>query len=243
MYLLLIVTKSKHTKIILNKKIMPYTRVLPEVAISEFTPRRRRFFLKHLARFLLLFESVKAKGSFLNNKRVIITAAPHQSSKDEYLMILMILALDIDVCYLSAKWTMRRIPNPFTKPKDVDNQGIPWPLGWLQEIVFRKFGAIPVDRKGNSGQYESVVQELREKDNFLLIITPEGRFDATRFRSSFLYLAKELNAEVMPVQIDYEHDALQFLDSLSLDGSEEEVIERLRHCFHGIKGKKSRFKA
>ena len=47
----------------------------------------------------------------------------------------------------------------------------------------------------------------------------------------------------MPVQIDYEHDALQFLDSLSLDGSEEEVIERLRHCFHGIKGKKSRFKA
>ena len=138
---------------------------------------------------------------------------------------------------------MRRIPNPFTKPKDIDNQGIPWPLGWLQEIVFRKFGAIPVDRKGNSGQYDSVVQELREKDNFLLIITPEGRFDATRFRSSFLYLAKELNAEVMPVQIDYEHDALQFLDSLSLDGSEEEVIERLRHCFHGIKGKKSRFKA
>ena len=59
----------------------------------------------------------------------------------------MILALDIDVCYLSAKWTMRRIPNPFVKPKDIDNQGIPWPLGWLQEIVFRKFGAIPVDKK------------------------------------------------------------------------------------------------
>ena len=222
---------------------MPYTRILPEVTISELTPRRRRFFLKHLARFLLLFERVKVKGSFLDNKRVIITAAPHQSSKDEYLMILMILALDIDVCYLSAKWTMRRIPFPFIKPKDIDNQGIPWPLGWLQEIVFRKFGAIPVDRKGNSGQFVSVVQELLERDNFLLIITPEGRFDATRFRSSFLYLAKELNAEVMPVQIDYEHNSLQFLDSLSLDGSEEEVIQRLRSCFDGIKGRKSRFKA
>ena len=68
---------------------MPYTRVLPEVTISELTPRKRRFFLKHLARFLLLFESVKAKGSFLDNKRVIITAAPHQSGKDEYLMILI----------------------------------------------------------------------------------------------------------------------------------------------------------
>ena len=64
---------------------MPYTKVLPEVTISELTPRKRRFFLKYLARFLLLFESVKAKGSFLDNKRVIVTAAPHQSGKDEYL--------------------------------------------------------------------------------------------------------------------------------------------------------------
>ena len=222
---------------------MPYTRVLPEVTISELTPRKRRFFLKYLARFLLLFETVKAKGSFLDSKRVIVTAVPHQSSKDEYLMILMILALDIDVCYLSAKWTMRRIPNPFISPKDIDKQGIPWPLGWLQEIIFKKFGAIPVDRKSNSGQYDSVVQELLKRDNFLLIITPEGRFDATRFRSSFLYLAKELGAEVMPVQIDYENGILQFLDSLCLDGTEEEVIKRLRFCFDGIKGRKSRFKA
>ncbi len=222
---------------------MPYTRVLPEVTISELTPRKSRFFLKYLARFLLMFESVKAKGFFLDNKRVIITAAPHQSSKDEYLMILMILALDIDVCYLSAKWTMRRIPIPLMKPKDIDKQGIRWPLGWLQEIIFRKFGAIPVDRKSNSGQYDSVVRELLKRDNFLLIITPEGRFDATRFRSSFLYLAKELNAEVMPVQIDYEHSTLKFLDSLSLDGTEEEVIQRLRNCFDGVKGRKSRFKA
>ena len=69
---------------------MPYTRVLPEVTISELTPRKRRFFLKYLARFLLLFETVKAKGSFLDNKRVIITAAPHQSSKDEYLMVCLL---------------------------------------------------------------------------------------------------------------------------------------------------------
>tara|TARA_B100000614_G_scaffold260525_1_gene287629 strand:+ start:750 stop:1418 length:669 start_codon:yes stop_codon:yes gene_type:complete len=220
---------------------MPYTKVLPEVTISTFTPRKKRFFLKYLARFLLLFESMKAKGSFLDNKRVIVTAAPHQSSKDEYLMVLMILALDIEVCYLSAKWTMRRIPNPFLKPKDIDNQGIAWPLGWLQEIIFKKFGAIPVDRRGRSGQYDSVLKELQSKESFLLIITPEGRFDATRFRSSFLYLAKELDADVMPVQIDYENDALQFLDSLSLKGSEEEVVRRLRLCFDGIKGRKSRF--
>ena len=222
---------------------MPYTKALPGVTISTYTPRKKRFFLKHLARFLLLFENVKAKGSFLDIKRVIVTAAPHQSGKDEYLMILMILALDIDVCYLSAKWTMRRIPNPFVKPKDIDKQGIAWPLGWLQEIIFRKLGAIPVDRKDNSGQYNSVVEELIKRDSCLLISTPEGRFDATRFRSSFLYLAKELQAEVMPVQIDYENHRLQFLNSLDLKGSEDEVIHRLRLCFAGVTGRKSRCKA
>ena len=179
----------------------------------------------------------------MDNKRVVLVAAPHQSSKDEYLMILIILALDVDVCYLSAKWTMRRIPNPFEKSKDIDEQGVRWPLGWLQEKVFRKFGAIPVDRKENSRQYDSVVKELRKRDSFLLIVTPEGRFDADRFRTSFLYIARELNAEVMPVQIDYENQIFNILESFEIDGDIEDVIKKLRIKFDGIKGKKSRFKA
>ena len=199
--------------------------------------------MKYLARFLLLFENIRPVGSFLDNKRVVLVAAPHQSGKDEYLMILIILALDVDVCYLSAKWTMRRIPNPFEKSKDIDDQGIKWPLGWLQEIIFRKFGAIPVDRKGNSGQYNSVIEELKKRDSFLLIVTPEGRFDATRFRTSFLFIAKELNAEVMPVQIDYENEIFNILESFNIEGDTESVVKNLRLKFDGIKGKKSRFKA
>ena len=131
-------------------------------------------------------------GKFLDNKRNIIVAAPHQSGKDEYLMIIMILAMDVEMCYLSARWTMRKLPNPYGKSKDIDEQGIRWPLGWLQEIIFRNLGAIPVDRKGSSGQYQSVVDELKKRDSFVLIIAPEARFDATRFRTSFIYLAKEL---------------------------------------------------
>ena len=199
--------------------------------------------MKYLARFLLLFENIRPVGSFLDNKRVVLVAAPHQSGKDEYLMILIILALDVDVCYLSAKWTMRRIPNPFEKSKDIDDQGIKWPLGWLQEIIFRKFGAIPVDRKGNSGQYDSVIEELKKRDSFLLIVTPEVRFDATRFRTCFLFIAKELNAEVMPVQIDYENEIFNILESFNIEGDTESVVKNLRLKFDGVKGKKSRFKA
>ena len=222
---------------------MTYTKILPDISVSYLTPRKKRFFLKYLARFLLLFENIRPVGSFLDNKRVVLVAAPHQSGKDEYLMILIILALDVDVCYLSAKWTMRRIPNPFEKSKNIDDQGIRWPLGWLQEIIFRKFGAIPVDRKGNSGQYDTVIEELKKRDSFLLIITPEGRFDAARFRTSFLFIAKELNAEVMPVQIDYENEIFNILESFNIEGDTESVVKNLRLKFDGVKGKKSRFKA
>ena len=222
---------------------MQGSKILPELNASELTPTKKRYFLKYLAEFLLKREEFSAKGNFLNSKNVVLVAAPHQSAKDEYFMFLIVMAMNIKICYLSAKWTMRRLPVPFLKPKDIDKQGIPWPLGWLQEIIFRKFGAIPVERKEGAGQYNSVVKELEKHDGFVLIVTPEGRFDPSRFRSSFLYIARELDAEVMPVQIDYEKRRFTLLPALDIEGTEEEVISRLRSLFDGIKGKHSRFEA
>ena len=222
---------------------MQGSKILPELNASELTPTKKRYFLKYLAEFLLKREEFSAKGNFLNSKNVVLVAAPHQSAKDEYFMFLIVMAMNIKICYLSAKWTMRRLPVPFLKPKDIDKQGIPWPLGWLQEIIFRKFGAIPVERKEKAGQYNSVVEELEKHDGFVLIVTPEGRFDPSRFRSSFLYIARELDAQVMPVQIDYDKRRFTLLPALDIEGTEEEVINRLRSLFDGIKGKHSRFEA
>ena len=222
---------------------MQGSKILPELNASELTPTKKRYFLKYLAEFLLKRENFSAKGNFLNSKNVVLVAAPHQSAKDEYFMFLIVMAMNIKICYLSAKWTMRRLPVPFLKPKNIDKQGIPWPLGWLQEIIFRKFGAIPVERKEKAGQYNSVVKELEKHDGFVLIVTPEGRFDPSRFRSSFLYIARQLDAEVMPVQIDYEKRRFTLLPALDIEGTEEEVINRLRSLFDGIKGKHSRFEA
>ena len=222
---------------------MQSSKVLPELKVSNFTPIKKRYFLRYIAEFLLKRENFSAKGNFLESKNVVLVAAPHQSAKDEYFMFLIVMAMNIKICYLSAKWTMRRLPVPFLKPKDIDKQGIPWPLGWLQEIIFRKFGAIPVERKEKAGQYNSVIEELKKRDGFVLIVTPEGRFDPSRFRSSFLYVARELGAEVMPVQIDYEKRCFTLLPALNIEGTEQEVIKRLRLLFHGIKGKHSRFEA
>ena len=47
----------------------------------------------------------------------------------------------------------------------------------------------------------------------------------------------------MPVQIDYENEVFNILESFNIDGNTECVIKNLRLKFDGIKGKRSRFKA
>ena len=47
----------------------------------------------------------------------------------------------------------------------------------------------------------------------------------------------------MPVQIDYENEVFNILESFDIDGETESVIKKLRLKFDGIKGKKTRFKA
>ena len=48
---------------------------------------------------------------------------------------------------------------------------------------------------------------------------------------------------MQPVQIDYENKRYKFLPSLNLEGSEKEIIQRLRLKYDGIKGKRYKFKA
>ena len=47
----------------------------------------------------------------------------------------------------------------------------------------------------------------------------------------------------MPVQIDYENEIFNILESFNIDGDTESVIKNLRLKFDGVKGSKSRFKA
>ena len=68
---------------------MQGSKALPELKASKLTPRKRRYFFKFIAEFLLRRENFSAKGNFLDNKNVVLVAAPHQSAKDEYFMVLI----------------------------------------------------------------------------------------------------------------------------------------------------------
>ena len=47
----------------------------------------------------------------------------------------------------------------------------------------------------------------------------------------------------MPIQLDYENKAYKFLPSFNYEGSEEEVVQRLRKIFDGVMGRYKRFVA
>ena len=57
---------------------MQSSKVLPELKVSNFTPIKKRYFLRYVAEFLLKRENFSAKGNFLESKNVVLVAAPHQ---------------------------------------------------------------------------------------------------------------------------------------------------------------------
>ena len=206
------------------------------------TAIRKRRILSLIAKPLLKLSGFKVTGSFPSNNRVILVAIPHTSVYDMYLMFLMVYTLGIDMNFLAAKWIFSRIASPFRLYTDPDKQGIPWPLGFIQKYIFIKAGGIPVVRSGKMNQLIIIINILKRKESFNLIIAPEGGITKTnKLKLGFIPLAKKLNAEVVPVQVDYKNKVFNFLDPLDLTQHKDKLVTELMVKFDGVVGKKSTY--
>ena len=211
--------------------------------IHEKTATKSRKLLSIIAKPLLKLSGFRITGSFPNNKRVILIAIPHTSFYDMYLMFLMVFTLGIDMNFLAAKWIFSRIASPFRLYTDPDKQGIPWPLGFIQKYIFIKAGGIPVVRSGKMTQLIFIISILKRKDSFNLIIAPEGGITNTNvLRLGFILLGKKLNADVVPVQVDYQNKVFNLLEPLDISQQKDELITELMMKFDGVVGKKSTYR-
>src|SRR5262249_36577520 len=71
------------------------------------------------------------------------------------------------------------------------------PLGWF----IRSMGGVPVDRSSPQGLVDSLAREVREHDEMLLSISPEGtRARRQQWKSGFYHLAREAK---VPICLSY----------------------------------------
>lgn len=75
--------------------------------------------------------------------------------------------------------------------------------GWL----LRRFGAVPATRvdEKNGGAVSRIVRDLKQWDKCMLLISPKGTIVKQEWRSGYYHIAKQLDAHLLVVGLDYEH--------------------------------------
>ena len=218
--------------------------MIENFTVHQKTARKKRFLLKFLAPILLKLSGFEIKGSFPDNERVVLIAVPHTSFYDMYIMFLMVYTLGVDINYLAAKWIFTRIASPIRFYTDPDRQGIPWPLGLFQKKLFIKSGGIPVVRSRNENQVPKIITELNKKKGFNLVIAPEGGITKNNtLRLGFIPIATELNADVVPIQVDYQNKVFNFLPPIDQNKDKDQLIKKLMESFHDVVGKNKTYNA
>ncbi|MEE2877048.1 MAG: 1-acyl-sn-glycerol-3-phosphate acyltransferase [Candidatus Neomarinimicrobiota bacterium] len=209
--------------------------------------RAHRWFLSRLARILLYLSNWRVKGSVPDFSKLIVIGAPHSSLLDAYYVLLAVWALDVKVNFLGAVWMFSRLPILDALNGDNDNPdiyGIRWPLGWLQKIIVRKLGGIPVYRSSPQGTVNQLAETIHETDNIVLMMAPEGGMAPTKkFKSGFYVLSRNLDLPILPIQFDYDNRCFNLLEAFHPSGNVEDDMKHLRALFDRVEGKNHTFMA
>ena len=205
--------------------------------------QKKRRILGPTGRLLLKVFNWNIEGEIPDLKKMILIGLPHTAMRDAWYALLAVWALDLKINFFGAAWVFTRLPSLFSISKNLDRQGIPWPLWWLQKYLMLKLGGIPVYRVNSRGLIRGAVEEFKMIDNYILLIAPEGGVEAVdKFRSGFYYLAKGLNIPYVPIEIDFKNRRFGIQEPKFINGTFEQESERVAKLFDGVNGATRTFK-
>ena len=153
--------------------------------------------------FLKFFGWTFESHSPVVNKCVLI-AAPHTSNWDFPMMLAYGFKLNLKYSWLG-KHTL-----------------FFGPLG----LLMRKLGGIPVDRSKKNDYVSALSEEIRNKENCILIIPPEGtRSRVEYWKSGFLYIARTARVPIVFGKLDYSRKKLSFSQHICSSLSNEKIMK------------------
>ncbi|MSR06777.1 MAG: acyltransferase [Gemmatimonadetes bacterium] len=150
---------------------------------STFTyPRRGTRFGHALARWLLSLGGWRVEGALPDEPRFVLIVAPHTSNWDFLVGILAMFAIGLRCSWLG-KHTLFRFP---------------------AGPIMRWMGGEPVDRSTNKGTVETAVDLFRQREQWVLTLTPEGtRKRVDQWKTGFYKIAVGAGVPIVPVTFDY----------------------------------------
>ncbi|HFB54970.1 MAG TPA: glycerol acyltransferase [Hellea balneolensis] len=149
--------------------------------LSPSTPLKTNPVTRALGYVVLKMAGWRIVGTFPDEKKLLIIAAPHTSNWDYILAMAAKLYVGVRVRYL------------MKKELDV------WPLS----ILVRGLGGIPVERGTKTDIIEQTCDWLNGQDQAWLGMSPEGtRSKTAHWKTGFLRIAQGANLPIVVVGID-----------------------------------------
>lgn len=174
--------------------------------------------MKYLARFILYtLWGFKKKGNFPKDlNKYIIIAAPHTHWLDFPLAMLVKFAESLKVNFIGKA--------SLFKP----------PFGW----IFRALGGAPVDRSKSENRVEAIANIFKERDHFILGLSPEGtRQKVDKWKTGFYYIAKTANVPIVMATMNFEHKEFKISEPFYPTDNKDEDFKVFENYFKGVKGK------
>ncbi len=173
--------------------------------LGDQLPRRGSAFFARIARGVLRVFGWQLPGEFPNCRKLVIIAAPHESNWDFVLAMLVLFSLRLRMNWLGKHTLFRGLAGA--------------PMRWL--------GGIPVDRTAPGGVVEQAAERIRQADQFVLAIAPEGtRSLVEGFKSGFYHIARAAEVPILPVRVDYANRRLVLMDTVTpIDDAERGLAE------------------
>lgn len=173
-------------------------------------------------KFICLFIYKRILGwTFTNSypkdlKKYVIIAAPHTSTYDFPLGILVKYALGIPTNYIGK--------DSLFKP----------PFGF----IFRCLGGYPVDRSKNNNFVDQIINIFNQNEEFVLAMSPEGTRKKTgKWKTGFYYTAKGAQVPIVMIALDFQHKTVKFSEPYYTTDDMEADFKYFHDFYKDVKGR------
>ncbi len=167
-----------------------------------------------LVSFPLSLAGWKFETALPVEKKFVALAVPHTSNWDGLMLILLSQSVGLTMNFM------------------IKGDWVQGAMG----VLLRHFGAIPIDRAKSNNVVQTMIDELRARDELVLVVPPEGTRGRTEYwKSGFYHIALGAGVPVIPSYLDYKRKRGGFGPSIRLTGDVQADMDKIR-AFYASQG-------
>ncbi|MCB9421775.1 MAG: lysophospholipid acyltransferase family protein [Ardenticatenaceae bacterium] len=155
---------------------------MKEQQLGEAAPQRGNKITRWLGRATLALLGWQIVGQVPNLPKFVAIGAPHTSNWDFPLGMLLFIALGLRVSWMG-------------KDSFVNGPG---------KRIWHWMGGIPINRRAAHGVVDQMIDAFKNRDKFVLGITPEGtRSKVEKWKTGFYHIAQGASVPIFPIEINF----------------------------------------